>query len=99
MEKEVWAPIVKNNCAIRVQKVTCIRIDDDGNYQVKYNKKVIFTIPKKYIWDPDLKEGREPTKEDRESLALCYKQHLKDIEYDVDSKKLCLDRPTKSLKL
>tara|TARA_B100000214_G_C23924300_1_gene607566 strand:- start:174 stop:485 length:312 start_codon:yes stop_codon:yes gene_type:complete len=103
MEKKVWAPILTRNCAIRVQKVPCIRIDDDGNYQVRDNKKVTFTIPKEYVWDPDLKDGKEPTKEERVSLALRYKQHLNDIKYDVDKKsksdKRCLDRPTKSLKL
>ena len=99
MGKKVWAPILSKGCGVRTKEVVCIRIDKDGNYEVKNKKNVIFTIPKEYVWDPDLKDGKEPTKEERESLALRYKQHLKDNNYDVDSKELCLDRPTKSLKL
>jgi len=99
MVKKVWAPIVTKTCGIRTIEIICIRIDKDGNYEVKNKKNVTFTIPKEYVWDPDLKDGKEPTKEERESLALGYKQYLVKHGYDVDSKELCLDRRTKSLKL
>lgn len=99
MVKKVWAPIVTKTCGVKTIEIDCIKIDKDGNYEVKNKKNVTFTIPKKYVWDPDLKDGKKPTDEKRKSLALGYKEYLRKQGYDVKSKELCLDRPTKAFKL